>query len=388
MIGRKTSRIVMLFIVGSLFLSGCSSMSARQTKQYFANMYKRIQYRQEGEYRVIDIYYATSREVEKKADSEPKYLPKMGDKLTGGIIDVKIDPNITIGKMLPKRFQRKGEMGIQTIKTLEEDALIEELKEVVKRSPHKSIMVLVMGFKDDFSSVAIEAAYSAYMLDVNTPVLLFDWPGDQSVTPWGYERAQKYAVESGPYLGHLMARIIREVKPERIWIQAASLGCQVVCSAFDEMYNHEDLADPQAEIKHVFMAAPDVAEDEFDMRFKDQIAAFSDGFTTYVSSNDGALLVSGILNNDKRLGLQYWRDEQEQSEEARDILYLKSQDPDKIAMIDVTPINKASYGHGYYLEDPQYFDDVFIRMFTRRPHANRRVYLVQYEDGTDYWVLK
>ncbi len=386
--GNKFRLTVAIFCIMSLFVSGCSSMSAKQTQDYFANLYKRIQYRQEGNFRVIDIYYATSRKVEEKEDSAPKYLPKMGEVLTGGMIEVKIDPKITIGKMLPKRFERKGEIGIQKIDTLDEDALIEDLKKVVSKSPHKSLMVLVMGFKDDFSSVAIESAYSAYMLDVNTPVLLFDWPGDQPVSIGGYKRAQKYAKESGPYLGKLLARVIREVKPERLWIQSASLGCQVVCSAFEDMYNHADLADPQTEISHVFMAAPDVSEDEFDMGFKDQIGALSDGLTTYVASNDGALLMAGILNQDKRLGLQYMRDEQEQTEEARDILYLKSLYPEKISLIDVTPINKASYGHGYYLEDPQYFDDVFIRLFTKRPHANRNVYLVKAKDGTDYWILK
>ena len=384
----KFNKMIAVSCVVSVFISGCSTMTAKQTKDYFANLYKRIEYKQDGDYRVIDIFYATSRKVEERADSEPKFLPEMGKETTGGLIDVKINPNIRIGKMLPKRFQRKGEMGIQSVKPFSEDVLIENLKKAVKTSPHKSIMVLVMGFKDDFSSVAIEAAYSAYMLDVNTPVLLFDWPGDQSVSIGGYKRAQKYAMESGPYMGKLLARIIREVKPEKIWIQSASLGCQVVCDAFEYMYDHADLADPQSEIAHVFMAAPDVAEGEFDMEFKNQIAALSDGLTTYVASNDGALLISGFLNDDRRLGLQYLRDEQDQSAEARAILYLKSQQPDKIAMIDVTPINKASYGHGYYLEDPQYFDDVFIRLFTKRPYANRRVYLVKQEDGTDYWILK
>ncbi|MDD5634653.1 MAG: alpha/beta hydrolase [Candidatus Omnitrophica bacterium] len=379
---------VLLIGIMSLAMSGCSSIPMQKTADYFENLYKRIGYKKEGNYRVIDVFYSTSREVVAKEDGTLKFKPKMGTGLTDGMLNVKIDPRIKIGKMLPQRFKHKGEIGIQEIQKLDNSEFMKKLSDAVNNSPHKSLLVLVFGFKDDFESVAIEAAYFAYMLDVNTPVLLFDWPGDQMVSIHGYHKAQKYAIESGPYLGELLGSVIRDVKPEKIWIHSSSMGCQVVCDAFENMYENSEFADPEAEIAHVFLAAPDVGEAEFDKRFKDQLAALSKGLTTYVASNDDALLMSGILNREKRLGRQNIKENLEQAEEAKDMLYLKSMEPDRIALVDVTPINKASYGHGYYLEDPAYFDDVYLRIFSDNSPKSRGLYLMKYKGDTDYWVLK
>ncbi len=370
-------------------VSGCASGPTQKAREYFENLYKRIGYKQEGNYRVIDIFYATSREVTENKDSTLKFHPRMGKGVTGGKVDVKVNPRIKIGKMLPQRFKRKREIGIQDVQKLSNADLLKQLTDAVANSPHKSLLVLVFGFKDDFEAVAIEAAYFAYMLDVNTPILLFDWPGDQPVSIAGYHKAQKNAKASGPHLGELLTSVIREVKPEKIWIQASSLGCQVVCDAFEHMHKYDDLRDAETEIHHVFLAAPDVGQDDFDDHFKEQIAALTQGLTTYVASNDEALLISGLLNEDKRLGrLKKPGKAMDQSEETRDLLYLKSLAPDKISLIDVTLINKASYGHGYYLEDPEYFDDVYFRIFGNPPHSNRRLYLIKYKGDTDYWVLK
>jgi len=384
----KGSMCRFLMIMISLVMAGCSSMPGQKTTGDFDNLYKRLNYRQEGSYRVIDIFYATSREVVDKGDSDFRFLPRMGKEMTGCMLDVKIDPHVRIGKMLPKRFMRKGEIGIQDIKKLDDKDFMEKLTDAVDGSPHRSLLVLVFGFKDDFESVAIEAAYFAYMLDVNTPILLFDWPGDQPVSIPGYHKAQENAKASGPYLGELLSTVIQQVKPDKIWIQASSMGCQVVCDAFDHMYKYDHLRDPQAEIQHVFLAAPDVGQNEFNEQFKNQLAALSKGLTTYVASNDNALLISGIINKEKRLGRANLKEKMDQLEEAKDILYLRSLEPDRIALVDVTPINKASYGHGYYLEDPEYFDDVYLRIFGNDSQANRRLYLLKYKDNTDYWVLK
>jgi len=380
---------VVLVILCVSFLAGCTSIPVQRTASYFENLYKRIAYRADGQYRMIDIFYATSRKVGEKEDSTLYFSPDMAQSVTDGIMSIKIDPSLRIGEMLPGRLRRKGKIGIQDVQKLDNNVFMKELAATVKASPHRSLLVLVFGFKDDFETAAIKAAYFAYLLDINTPILVFSWPGDQPPSIPGYEKAQSYARASGPYLGELLTEIIRKVKPGKIWIQSSSLGCQVVCDAFEHMYKFDDLADKDTEIDHVLLAAPDVGEDEFDHQFRNEIAALSKNLTTYVSSNDAALLVAGLINQDKRLGRQKpTAKEQEQLEEMKDMLYLRSIEPDKIALVDVTPIDRASYGHGYYLEAPAYFDDVYIRFIGKQPHTNRRLYLLKYKDDTDYWLLK
>ena len=377
------------FSVSILFslLSGCAAVPLQRSSVYSQVLYRRIPYKEDGRYRVVDMFYATDRKIQQRKDSSLLFRPEIGQNISYGTINIGIDPNITIGKVVPSKLKGSGTIGVQKNQLLEEDIFIKQLDEAVKASPHHSLLVLVFGFKDNFEFTAIKAGYFMYLLDVNTPVLLFDWPGDQHSTIFGYERARRFADVSGPYLGDLLAKIIREVKPEKLWVEASSLGCQVVCRAFDQMCKYPDLSDPEEEIDHVVLTAPDVGQNDFDTRFKDELASLSKKLTTYVSSDDGALLISGLIDGQRKLGRQRLK-VQEQTEEAKDILYLKSMDPGRITLIDVTPINKASFKHGYYLESPEFYDDFYMRIFDREPIANRHLYLLKVENGTDYWVLR
>jgi esterase/lipase superfamily enzyme len=375
--------------LSSFILTGCALIPIQTSSAYFKDLYKRIKYTIDGRYRVVNIFYATTRKIDEKKKSSSYFTNKLSDGLITGDLSIKIDPKLKIEKMLPYRLKRKGMIGIQNIEKMDESAFMKQLSDTVKLSPHKSLLVMVFGYKDDFEATAIKAAYFAYLLDINTPILLFDWPGDQSVDIIGYKKAQDLAVSSGSRLGDLLMKIDREVKPDKLWINASSLGCQVVCDAFDQMHKNPDFADAEHEIDHVVLAAPDVSQNEFDAKFKEELAALSRRLTTYISSNDEALLMSGLINDDKRLGRQRPRiKDPEQMEEAKSLLYLKSQDPDRITIIDVTPINQASYKHGYYLESPEFFDDCYMRLFDTKPSLNRRLYLLKFKDNTDYWVLQ
>jgi len=390
---KKRYLVSILLLLFLLPLSGCSSMPVAQRKGYAGPHLKRIPYKREGKYRVTTLFYASTRKTKGTPDSTKYFLPELADKMNYGSVDVRIDPRLSIGKMLPHWYKKKGVIGVKDINAMDHNIFIKKLSEDVKDSPHKSILVMVRGYKDDFEYTAIKAAYFAYILDVNTSVLLFDWPGDQPLSIAGYVKARSLAEKSGPYMGQLLADVIRKVKPDKIWVESASLGCQVVCNAFEYMYKDPDLRDPQAEIKHVIMAAPDVYEEEFNQQFGHEIAALTENMTTYVSSGDQALLLSELIDGKRKLGREHItgkkrRSLQDEYEEAKDMLYIKSLHPDKVSLVDVTPINTASYRHGYYLEAPEYFDDFYIRILGKSPGTNRRRYLLKVNKGVDYWVLK
>ena len=380
---------IFIFSYCVLSLAGCSSIPLLRQSTYLEKLYRRIPYKVKGQYRVVDIFYATDRKIKGSVDSLKAFTPKLGDKLSYGIVSVGIDPGLRIGKMLPGLYKRKRIIGLQKTRELNEGAFMHAVSYAVEKSPHKSLLILVMGYKDDFESTTIKASYLSYLLDIDTPVILFDWPGDQGVSIGGYLRARRLAEESGPYMGHLLAKIIHQIKPKKLWIEASSLGCQVVCSAFEYMYKHDELKDEETEIHHVILSAPDVGEKEFNEEFQNEIIALSKSLTAYVSSDDTALLLSGIIDGEKKFGRQTIRVKKpEQLDEAKSLLYLKSLDPDRISIVDVTPINEASYRHGYYLEAPEYFDDFYLRILDTPPHTNRRLYLLKTKDGVDYWVMQ
>jgi hypothetical protein len=160
----------------------------------------------------------------------------------------------------------------------------------------------VNGFRERFPSALRKTAFLSHVLDINSPVLVFDWPGDQGSTPRGYRRAQRVAGESGAELAQTLGLIIRQVQPERLWLVANSMGGEVVVHAFSILYREADLADAEVEIEDVVLTAPDVDRVEFNNQFKQEIAALARNLTVYVSSNDRALLISRVINRGRRLG--------------------------------------------------------------------------------------
>ncbi|MFH1791647.1 MAG: alpha/beta hydrolase [Candidatus Omnitrophota bacterium] len=371
-------------------LTGCAATRIQKKESFLSSLYRRIHYKAEGDYRIVDMFYATARNVKVGGDGKLSFDRNVADNMTFGTFSAKIDPGLSIGKMIPSMLKSKGLINLDGEHVSNMAAFEEDLKAAVDSSPHKSLLILVFGFKDNFEITAIKSAYFSYLLDVNTPILMFDWPGDQKVRIRGYLRAARLADKSGEQLGKLIVGIVREVKPEHIWIIGSSLGCEVICEAFNYMYQHSDFADKEREIDEVILAAPDVRKESFKEHFKDKVTALSKKLTVYVSSNDRALLMSEIISGGDRLGRveKPALRKHEQLDETKDILYLKSLEPDLFEVVDVTPINTASYGHGYYLEAPEFYDDVYLRIFDQPSYANRRLYLLKYNDDLDYWVLR
>ena len=223
------------------------------------------------------------------------------------------------------------------------------------------------------------------MLDINAPVLVFDWPGDQGSSLSGYQRARDVAKASGAELARMLELVIREVQPERLWLVANSMGGQVVADAFHVLYREADLADAQTEIEDVVLTAPDVDHDEFNQQFKQEIAALARHMTVYVSSNDRALLVSRIINRGTRLGESTMSPDQ--LEEAVRVAGMIEPGSDLITLVDVTPVNRTRNFHNFSLETPEFFDDLYLRFVNIDAHRSRLLYQIQTPDGSVYTVL-
>ncbi len=225
-------------------------------------------------------------------------------------------------------------------------------------------------------------------MDIDSPVLVFDWPGDQGSTPRGYRRAQRIAGESGAELAQTLELIIRQVQPERLWLVANSMGGQVVVHAFSILYREADLSDAETEIENVVLTAPDVDKEEFSNQFKREIASLARNLTVYVSSNDRALLMSRLLNRGRRLGESTLDPRNpDQIEEATRIFELIEPNNTLITLVDVTPVNRTRNFHNFSLETPQFFDDLYLRLVNVDMPRSRPEYRVETAAGRVYWVL-
>ena len=380
--------LVVLVLVGLVLFFYRPTRLALERAEAFR--FRRMLVTRLGDQDAYRFFYVTNRRL--GADDGPleeRFGNERERVLKFGFFDTELEPTLGLGMIInPTDWFQNEEIQLRQVQLLEQSEFIAQLRQQVQDSPLRSILINVNGFRERFPSALRKTAFLSHVLDINSPVLVFDWPGDQGSTPRGYRRAQRIAGESGAELAQTLGLIIRQVQPERLWLVANSMGGEVVVHAFSILYQEADLADAEVEIEDVVLTAPDVDRDEFNNQFKREIAALARNLTVYVSSNDRALLISRVLNRGRRLGEATLNPRNpDQFEEAARVLELVEPNSELITLVDVTPVNRTRNFHNFSLETPEFFDDLFLRLTNTNTPSNRLIYQVRTPDGAVYWVL-
>ena len=379
--------LLLLVIAGMWFyqiLYGSTGEALRHAENF---LFTRKTVAQLGEQGDVRYFYVTNR---KKTESEEILEKRFGNErkseLNFGIFDIRIEPSVGLGMFInPSEWFQTEEIVIKNMEALQQDAFVEQLRTLVNASPLRSLLIVVHGFRERFPSALRKTAFVGHILDINSPVMLFDWPGDQGSSLRGYRRARNVAIESGAELARTLELIVRDVRPEKIWLIANSMGGQVVADAFSHLYQNTEFNDGQTEFEDVILTAPDVSHEKFDNQFKQEIAALTRNLTVYVSSNDRALVMSRLVNRDSRRGESTLNPDM--LDEAARIYDLIDPGSEQITLVDVTPVNRTRNFHNFSLETPEFFDDLFLRLTNEQtPHA-RKLYQLQTPEGSRYWVL-
>jgi esterase/lipase superfamily enzyme len=339
---------------------------------------------------VYRFFYATNRvPTEEEAPIETRFGTEREATLRFGAFDTRIEPTLGLGMLInPSDWFLNEEIRLESVRSFEREQLVRELRAQVEASPYRSLLIVVHGFREAYPSALRKTAFLAHVLDIDTPVLLFDWPGNQGSSLRGYRRAREVARASGDELAATLKLIVQEVQPERVWLMANSMGAQVVVEAFHTLYRDADFADSQTEIENVVLAAADVDHAEFNNRFKEEIKALASNVTVYVSSNDRALLVSRIINRGMRLGESTLDPSNpSQAQQAESLSRLLEPDDERLVLVDVTPVNRTRNFHNFSLETPEFFDDLFLRFTDSQLPRTRELYALKTPAGVRYFVL-
>ncbi len=338
----------------------------------------------QGSYR---FFYVTNRQnLAEEGPLEERFGTEREESLKFGLFDTRIQPSLGLGMLInPTEWFQNEEIDLLDLKALEEDAFVEQMRELVRISPYRSLLIVVHGFREAFPSALRKTAFFGHILDVDAPVLVFDWPGNQGSSLGAYRRARRVAEESGAELARTLDLVIRRIQPERLWLVANSMGGQVVVDAFSVLHAEADYADAQTEIEDVILTAPDVDTAEFDEQFKREINDLARNLTVYVSSNDRALVLSRLVNRAQRRGESTLTPDQ--LAQAVKVSELIDPDSELITLVDVTPVNRTRNFHNFSLETPEFFDDLFLRLTNPNTPRSRRLYQVKTPDGAVYWVL-
>ena len=361
-----------------------TSTALRHAEAFLFRRMKVAQLAEQGNYR---FFFITNRRLgSDDGPLEERFGKDREEILKFGYFDTKIQPSLGLGMLIDATewFQNE-EIQLKAVRELEQAMFVKQTRRLIQDSPYRSLLVVLHGFKEAFPSALRKTAFLSHVLDVNSPVLLFDWPGNQGSSLGGYRQARRVAEASGAELSRTLQLIIREIKPDRLWLIANSMGGQVVADAFSLLYREADLADTETEIEDVVLTAPDVDHDEFNNQFKQEITALARNLTVYVSSNDRALLISRIINRGRRLGESTLSPDQ--LEEAVRVANLVEPGSGLIALVDVTPVNRTRNFHNFSLETPEFFDDLYLRLTNTDTPRSRLIYEVQAPQGAVYWVL-
>jgi esterase/lipase superfamily enzyme len=385
-LGAALVALVLLGVGGWVYhtIYRTSDFSLRHAEAFLFRRMAVAQLAEQGTYR---YFFVTNRRQEREEGPiEERFGAGREEALKFGSFDAKIQPTLGLGMLVnPTEWFQNEEINLHEVRKLEEDAFVERLAGLVAESPYRSLLVVVHGYREAFPSALRKTAFFGHVLDVNSPVLLFDWPGNQGGSLGGYRRAREVAEASGADLARTLELIVRKVRPDRLWLVANSMGGQVVVDAFSVLYQNADFADSETEIEEVVLTAPDVDHEQFDQQFKQEISALANNLTVYVSSNDRALVLSRLVNRARRVGESTLTPDQ--LEEAVRVAELIDPESDRITLVDVTPVNRTRNFHNFSLETPEFFDDLYLRLTNETAPRSRLLYRVKTSDGAYYWVL-
>jgi esterase/lipase superfamily enzyme len=385
-IGSALTSLVLLGLGGWIYYTIYmkSDFALRHAEAFLFRRMTVAQLAEQGTYR----YFFVTNRLQGVDDGpiEERFGHEREGSLKFGSFDTKIEPSLGLGMLInPTEWFQNEEITLRDIQKLDEAAFVEQLRGLVQTSPHRSLLVILHGYKEAFPSALRKTAFFGHIIDIDSPILLFDWPGNQGTALRGYRRARRVAKESGADLARTLELVIRRVQPERLWLVANSMGGEVVVNAFSHLYAEADLADAQTEIEDVILTAPDVDHEEFDEQFKREINALARNLTVYVSSNDRALVLSRIVNRERRRGESTLTPDQ--LEEAIRVSELVEPDSELVTLVDVTPVNRTRNFHNFSLETPEFFDDLYLRLTNEGSPRSRLRYQIKAPNGSVYSVL-
>ena len=387
--------IFQLFALLALLVAGLGAytyfVGTRTILQHAeAFAFRRMIVTQQAEQGLFQFFYVSNRQQDVPGgEIEQRFNSERESSLKFGYFNTRIEPTLGLGMIIdPSQWFLNEEIQLVDVRAQEKEAFLTRLRQQVQASSDQSLLVVVHGFREGYQSALRKTAFLAHVLDINTPVLVFDWPGDQGSSLRGYRRARQVAEESGAEFARTLELVIKEVQPKRLWVLANSMGGQVVADAFSLLHQDADFADSQTEIENVVLTAPDVGHEAFNNRFKQDILDLAQNVTVYVSSNDRALLVSRLINRGLRLG-ESTLDPGNPGQVQPAAQYSELLEPgsDRLALVDVTPVNRTRNFHNFSLETPEFFDDLFLRFTGTEIPKTRELYVLETPEGARYFVL-
>jgi esterase/lipase superfamily enzyme len=225
------------------------------------------------------------------------------------------------------------------------------------------VLLFVHGYNNGSADVLHRAAQLAYDAGFNGPVLAYDWASRGETALYTADEAT--AERSVPDFERVLRRVADSTHAQHIVIVAHSMGTRLVSYAL------RDLGTSAADLRidQVIFAAADIDSATFVQQLALPVTKNSQLVTLYASSRDRALKASAdIVHHAPRVG---------------------SGPPSLIIgngvdYVDASAMDTDLIGHGYFSENKELLDDIFLILRHRMPAADRNLRRLQASTGVYY----
>ncbi|UUO08350.1 alpha/beta fold hydrolase [Blastopirellula sp. J2-11] len=255
---------------------------------------------------------------------------------------------------------------ITSVEPTSSESIIDEVK---AQGEPEEILVFVHGYNVPFAAAAKRTAQLKVDLNIQGEAFFFSWPshGDLSRYLADEDNAE---LSKDPF--QEMLKTISEPFPNvRIHLIGHSMGTRIIHESIRQL--HADRSPVLTSLDSLVLAAPDIDRRQFRSELAETVRELNLPITLYASANDKALMVSGQLHNNSRLG---------------DVF------PEPVVMagvetIDCSMIDTDWLGHGYYGDSRDLLQDLIQVIRDDRPAEQRFGLTAQQIDNEQrYWYLR
>lgn len=235
----------------------------------------------------------------------------------------------------------------------------------LQRSGGREALVFVHGFNVTFEDAARRTAQFAYDLGIDGVPVMYSWPSKGEVSAYTADEAT--AESAVPHFRRFLEEVAALTGSQRVDIVAHSMGNRIVTNTLRAMAAEA----PQRKFNQVILAAPDIDAEVFAEQIVPAIRPAAHRISMYASSHDRALMASQQVHAFRRAG-----------QSGPEIMVL-----DGIETIDASTVDTDLLGHGYFAENKQVIDDMFLVVRHDMPAWERNLRRLN-KQGRPYWALQ
>lgn len=314
--------------------------------------------KEESNYAVVRVLYATDRSLVKASDPVQFYGTErsLDGKLSLGVCDVSIPRDHRMGHLerpsiTKLEFREDPEKHVVLLNADQQsyEDFYRDMKRRIQDSAGHEAFIFVHGFDVSFSDAARRTAQMTYDLAFDGAPIFYSWPSQAKLA--SYTVDENNIEWTTQHFVWFVRDLVSRTHPSKVHLIAHSMGSRALVHVLSDGALQ---ATGGPAITEVIFMAPDIDADTFKQLAR-RFHGSAKRVTLYASSNDEALKASKSLHGNPRAG---------ESGEAMVLL-------PGIDTIDASAADTSAVGHWYYAERRSVLSDLFYLLKDGKPASER-----------------